>query len=95
MQLDDFADSTKRVIRKDGFEGFLPTLYLPQQYHIMVLEGVPPEKQSEIRTIALEWARDKAADEQEFLLAFREDEASFRVIQSLNGELSEKVFPAS
>ena len=94
MRLEDFAEITQRVIRKDGFDGFLPTLCLPEQKHITVLEGVPDEKQPEIRSISLEWARRKAG-EQEFLVAFREDGVSFRVIRSFRGELDERVFPVA
>jgi hypothetical protein len=95
MRLEDFAEITQRVIRKDGFDGFLPTLCLPEQKHITVLEGVPDEKQPEIRSISLEWARRKAGEQEEFLLAFREDEASFRIIRSFRGEICERVFPVA
>jgi hypothetical protein len=95
MRLEDFAETTQRVIRKDGFDGFLPTLCLPERDHIAVLEGVPEEKQPHIRSISLAWARDKATDQEEFLLAFREDDASFRVIRSYRGEISERVFPVA
>ncbi len=95
MLLEDFAEITQRVIRKDGFDGFLPTLCLPEQKHITVLEGVPDEKQPEIRSISLEWARRKAGEQEEFLLALREDEASFRIIRSFRGEICERVFPVA
>jgi len=95
MRLEDFAEITQRVIRKDGFDGFLPTLCLPERNHVAVLEGVPEEKRPEIRSISLAWARDQAAEQEEFLLALREDEASFRVIRSYKGEIYERVFPVA
>ena len=95
MHLEDFAEITQRVIQKDGFDGFLPTLCLPERQHITVLEGVPEDRQPEIRSVSLAWARDKATEQEEFLLAFREDEASFRVIRSYRGEISERVFPVA
>jgi len=93
MCLEDFAEITQRIIRKDGFDDFLPTLCLPERQHIAVLEGVPEEKQQEIRSVSLAWARDKATGQEEFLIAFREDEESFRIIRSFRGEISERVFP--
>ncbi|MCO5052544.1 MAG: hypothetical protein M9920_09590 [Verrucomicrobiae bacterium] len=95
MRLEDFAEITQRIIQKDGFDGFLPTLCLPERRHITVLEGVPDEKQPELRSISLAWAKDKATGEEEFLLAFREDSVSFRVIRSFRGELDERVFPVA
>jgi hypothetical protein len=32
---------TRRIIAKDGFEEYLPTLMLPQRRHVTVLEGLP------------------------------------------------------
>jgi hypothetical protein len=93
MRLEDFAEITKRAIQKDGFDGFLPTLCLPERQHIAGLEGVPEEKQPEIRSLSLAWAKDKATEQEESLLAFRENDASFRVIRSFRGEISERVFP--
>lgn len=95
MRLEDFAKITQRIIQKDGFDGFLPTLCLPERQHITVLEGVPEEKQPEIRSISLAWAKDKATGQEEFLLAFREGGVSFRVIRSFRGELDERVFPVA
>jgi len=95
MHLEEFAEITQRVIRRDGFDGFLPTLCLPESRHVVVLEGFPDEKQPEIRSISLEWARDKAGGQDEFLLAFKEDEESFRIIRSFRGEISERVFPVA
>ncbi|GMV79068.1 MAG: hypothetical protein AMXMBFR7_02520 [Planctomycetota bacterium] len=92
MRLEDFAEITQRIIHKDGFAAFLPTLCLPEQKHISVLEGVPEEKQPEIRSIALAWARRHVGEQEEFLLAVREDGSSFRIIRCFCGEISERVF---
>lgn len=93
MRLEDFAEITLRAIHKDGFHGFLPTLCLPERQHIAVLEGVPEQKQIDIRAVSLTWAKERATEQEEFLLAFREDDVSFRVIRSFRGEISERVFP--
>jgi len=95
MTIEDFAEITQRVIRKDGFDGFMPTLCLPERKHITVLEGVPDEKQSEMRSISLALARRRADAQEEFLLAFREDDVSFRIIRSFRGKICERVFPVA
>jgi hypothetical protein len=41
MTIDDFIAMTRRIIAKDGFEEYLPTLMLPQRRHVTVLEGLP------------------------------------------------------
>lgn len=92
MRLEDFAEITQRVIRKEGFDGFLPTLCLPEQKHLTVLEGVPEGRPPEMRSLVLAWARRNAGDQQEFLVAFREGNLSFRIVRSLGGVLEERVF---
>ncbi|MBA4147480.1 MAG: hypothetical protein H0X66_05140 [Verrucomicrobia bacterium] len=92
MTIDDFASITRRIIERDGFDGYLPTLCLPSRRHIAVLEGVPDEQQKEIRRIALAWAADKAKADEEFLLAFKEDADHFRVIRRFRGQDEEQVF---
>ena len=45
MTIDDFIAMTRRVIARDGFDDYLPTLVLPERRHIAVLEGMPPDAQ--------------------------------------------------
>jgi hypothetical protein len=92
VSIEDFAEITRRVIRKNGFDDFMPTLCLPEQKHITVLEGVPEGKRSEMRTISLELAQRRADRKEEFLLAFREDDSSFRIVRRFKGKIRERVF---
>ena len=91
MTIEDFAPITKRIIAKDGFEGYLPTLCFPARQHIMVLEGIPADKQSDVRRIAFEWALDKAQGNEEFLLAFKEDADHFRSVRRCTGRYADEL----
>lgn len=92
MTIDDFAVMTKRIIAKEGFEGYLPTLCFPARRHLMVLEGIPEQKQSDTRRIAFEWALDAGQADEEFLLAFKEDADHFRIIRRNTGQYEDKLF---
>src|SRR5579859_4291882 len=92
MTLDDFATITPRVIQRDGFNGYLPTVCFPARDHIIVLEGVPEEKEPQIRDIALAWARDEAQGEEEYLLAYKEDSDHFRIVRKSSDQHEERVF---
>ena len=89
-----FAEITRRVISKDGFDGYLPTLCLPERKHITVLEGIPPEKLGCVREIAIEWAAKKAGPDGEFFLAYKEDAERFRIVHRFNGGTEERLFSA-
>jgi len=92
MSIDDFATITKRIIAKDGFEGYLPTLCFPGRRLITVLEGIPLEKESDMRRIAFEWALDEAQGDEEFLLVFKEDADHFRIVRRCTGQYADKLF---
>jgi hypothetical protein len=89
-----FAEITRRVIERDGFDGYLPTLCLPDQKQISVLEGIPPEKLEHVREIAIEWAAKKAQPKEEFFLAYKEDAERFRVVHRFTGGTEERLFSA-
>lgn len=90
MDIEAFAEMTKRVIREDGIDAFLPTLCLPELRQLSVLEGVPEEELSRLRAVSIEWAKSKAKGQHEFLLAFPESDGTIRVIRSFRGEIQEK-----
>lgn len=92
MEIAAFAEMTRGIIKEQGLDQFLPTLCLPERQELAALEGVPEEKQAELRDIALDWAKRKVDDREEFLLAFREGPDSFRVLRRFRGRISEKVF---
>lgn len=53
MTIDDFIAMTQRIIEKDGFDGYLPTLVLPARNHISVLEGIPSNV--DVEAAARQW----------------------------------------
>jgi len=80
LNISGFAEITRRVIARDGFDGYLPTLCLPERKNIKVLEGIPESNFDEMRAIALEWADEAANHDEEYFLAYKEDSERFRVL---------------
>ena len=93
-EMDQFAETTRRVIKGKQFKDYIPTAYFPDRLHIMALAEVPPDEDYQIREISLDWARKHAQGEEPFLIACKETDTSFRVIHSRHGELLEHVYPA-
>lgn len=89
MTIDDFIAMTRRIITKDGFDGYLPTLMLPAHRHVSVLEGVPPKVDVEVA--ARRWAEREAKADDDFFLAFKLDAAHFKVVARLNGQVAERI----
>jgi hypothetical protein len=84
MTIDDFIAMTRRIIAKDGFDDYMPTLVLPDRQHVAVLEGVPPDVDVEVA--AKEWAGRKTEPDEDYFLAFKLDPAHFKVIARSNGK---------
>jgi len=93
MEIEAFAQITYRVLRSTPFAEYQPTLCLPKRKNILSLAGIPKDEESEIRSIALDWANEKAEPDEEFLLAYREDTQHFRIIRRLNGKYEEALYP--
>ncbi len=87
MTLYEFAEITRRVIARDGFEGYLPTACFPERRHVAVLEGVPNDV--DIERAALAWAADKACEAEEYLVAFKIESTRFKVVRRA-GEIFEE-----
>ena len=94
MEITDFAEITQNVIDGTPFEDYIPTLCLPTRNQIQALEGIPPEEEQNLREIALDWAVDVAEADEEFLVAFRDGPAHFRIIRRFQGKIHEALFPA-
>lgn len=94
MKITDFADITYGVIEGTDFEDYIPSLCLPGKNKIKALQGIPKEEESNIREIALDWAINSADEAEEFLVAFREGPAHFRIIRRSDGAFEEGLFPA-
>ncbi len=92
MTTDDFIAMTRRVIAKDGFDGYLPTLVLPARRHIAALEGVPPGV--DVEAAAKKWANAKAGADEDYFLAFKIDPVHFKVIARRDGIEEERISAA-
>jgi hypothetical protein len=88
--IDEFARITKKIIARDGIEDYLPTALYPSRRHIVVLEGVP--ENADLEPIALNWAANGAIGGEEFLVAFKIDSNTFKVIRRFGGGQQEAVF---
>jgi hypothetical protein len=96
MEIIDFANMTYGVLADTPFEDYIPTLCLPdpESLKIHALEGIPKEEEENMRTIVLDWAENTAKNGEEFLVAFRDGDAHFRVIRRFKGEIREALFPS-
>jgi len=90
MTVDEFAAVTRRIISKEGFNSFLPIACFPQSRAVKALVGVPDDVDLEEAT--LNWARKEAANEQEFLVAFKYSEMEFKVIRIHGDQQEHKIF---
>jgi hypothetical protein len=88
--IEEFARITKRIIARDGFDGYLPTALYPGRKHVVVLEGVPPN--SDLESIAVEWAAKGAVGDEEFLVAFKVGPNTFKVVRRHSRVQEERVF---
>jgi hypothetical protein len=88
MTTDAFISMTQRVIAKDGFEDYLPTLVLPARRHIMALEGVPAGV--DIETASRKWADHAVRADEDYFLAFKVDADHFKVISRVGGKPEER-----
>lgn len=79
MTLIEFAKITRRVVSREGFNGYLPTVVYPERRVMKVLEAAPVG--AEIESIAVEWASAGANGDEEFLVAFKVDASAFKVVR--------------
>ena len=80
MSLDEFAAVTRRVIEEYGFDEFQPTATYPGRCHLKGGAGFPgdvPEAQ------ILQWAGEDRRDGEEMLVAFKIDDARFKVVRQV------------
>ena len=87
--LEQFVQMTQRIIREDGFDNYLPTLLLPATRQVRVLDQ-PEDDQG--RPVALsDWIAGQVAPDEDFLIAFRMDDAHFMVLGRLAGQQCQRV----
>lgn len=90
MQIDEFAAITQRIIAKDGFEDFQPTVCFPEQRSVRVLTGLPCDQDQE--TSVLEWATGIGRSGEEFLVVFKCDASHFKVVRKVHGSQECKIY---
>ena len=88
--LEQFAEITRNVIASEGFDDYLPTVLYPNRKSLAALEGVPPTVNLEATAVA--WATKGAIGDEEFLVAFKVSESSFKIIRRHVGYFEEGVF---
>ncbi|MFT3870217.1 MAG: hypothetical protein QM715_17345 [Nibricoccus sp.] len=93
MEIADFARITYNVLDGTPFDDYIPTLCLPAQSKLLALEGIPKEE-ANVREIVFDWACRTAVNGEEFLVAFRDGTAHFRIIRRFEGEIREALYPA-
>jgi hypothetical protein len=86
MTLDEFAETTRRIIRDYGFEEYLPSACYPVRREIKVLTGLPPDV--EVEQAVLGWASESIRENEEYLVGFKVDESHFKIIRRV-GPFSE------
>ena len=79
MTPDEFAETTRRVVARDGFDEYQPTVIFPERQQIMTLAGLPPDIEPE--SPVLSWASQSAQNDEEFLVAFKTDSTHFKIIR--------------
>jgi hypothetical protein len=86
----NFAEITRNVIRKQGFEDFQPTACFPERREVRVLADVPSDV--DVRIAVVEWARGIAGPSEEFLVAFKSSVQEFTVVRFEGSSEEEQVF---
>jgi hypothetical protein len=90
MTISEFAALTKRVIARDGFDGYLPTAIYPGRRHVAALEDAP--EGAELEAAVLRWATERAEGGEEFLVAFASGPSRFKVIRVHEGDRAAQEF---
>src|SRR5262245_26324378 len=86
--IDEFVAITHRVIARDGFDDYLPTLLLPATKEIFVLEDAPQD--SRLPDVARDWAEGHAGGISDFVFAYKIDSEHFVVVARVSGQVFEQ-----
>lgn len=90
MTPDQFAQMTQRIVARDGFDGYLPTACYPVRREVAVLEGMPNGVNVEAEAVA--WAARRAEVGEEFLVAFKYDDAHFKVVRFAGEDVQSGIY---
>ena len=86
---DQFVKMTQRVIAEDGIANYLPTLLLPQTRQVRVLDDVGSGDEESLRIG--EWLAEQVGPDEDFLVAFKVDDAHFMVVGRTGGQPCERL----
>jgi hypothetical protein len=89
--LEQFIAMTHNVINEDGFEDYLPTLLLPDQRKVVVLEAELDGDNQE--SAVYDWVANRVSGQESFLVAFKVDSNHFKVFGRLDGVSQERLCP--
>lgn len=89
QSIESFVSITRRVIARDGFDGYLPTLMLPATQEVLVLEGAPQDATT--AAITRRWAEGRAGEGADFVLSYKVDKQRFAVLARIEGFLYERL----
>ena len=90
MELAAFASLTERIIRDQGIADFLPVACYPDRQEIRGLAEV--HELGDIQTIVLDWARELARPDEEFLVAFKHSPLQFKIVRVIAGDMKSEIF---
>ena len=91
--IDNFIAMTRRIILRDGFEQYLPTIVLPALKDVRVLEGVPAE--ADMKAVIAEWVLKVAGPTQDFVAAYKAHKGHFFVFARVDGVMHERLCSVS
>jgi hypothetical protein len=93
MTLDEFSETTKYIISREGFDRYLPTVCYPDRGEFRVLTGllshIEPEQP------ILDWASKSAGKNEEFLVAFKIDGNRFKVVRCVGPFSEDEIYTVS
>jgi hypothetical protein len=69
MDIGRFSVITDKVIKRDGFDNYSPTLCIPSKKHLTVLVGIPENISQQ--EAARKWVIKRVKADEEYFLAYR------------------------
>jgi len=90
MELAAFARLTERIIRDQGIADFLSIACYPDRQEIRGLADVP--EHGDIQTMVLDWVRELARPDEEFLVAFKHSPLQYKVVRVIASDMKSEIF---
>ena len=80
---------TQRIIAEDGFANYLPTLLLLARREVRVLDAVDADGAPALGIS--DWLAEQVEPDEDFLVAFKADDAHFMVVGRVDGQACERL----